>query len=392
MNTNLKKYITFFVVILAQILSGSVVSLLTLTSTLIAQILSPLPSLASLPLTATVLGSALMVYAASLLMNQFGRRIAFMTGSFIGILGSVLTFVAVYRGSFALFIFGCFILGCAVIFNQYYRFAGAEIFNDSLKIKKATSLIIASGIVAGILGPFIATKGIYLFPQYPFLGTFVFCIFLFSFAFFVQIFIFIPKNSQNLAKTPKQNLKSILKSPYFLTSTLSCALAFAAMTLIMNATPLAMNHQHFEPSESAFVLQWHFVAMYAPALFLPFLVSKISSLNVVKLGILFFIIASLIGILLQDVTGYTLTLIFVGIGWSFMFSGGTFLLNENQIVSNKHQTQGLNSLFTYLCNLIASISVGFLINLNQGWNLINLLTLSLMLVFGILIIFKRNLA
>lgn len=64
------------VVILAagQALTSTVVSLLTSVSSLSGSYLAPAPALSTVPVTATVLGTLLMIYPASTLMGRLGRR------------------------------------------------------------------------------------------------------------------------------------------------------------------------------------------------------------------------------------------------------------------------------------------------------------------------------
>ncbi|WP_350317163.1 MFS transporter [Pectobacterium aroidearum] len=380
-----KRYITVASLIIGQGLTGSIISLLTLTSTLVGNSLSPSPYLATLPITATVVGSAIMVYYASHLMNVYGRRTAFSIGSGIGILGSIFAAISVYYQIFSFFVFSTFIMGCATVFNQYYRFAGAEVFDDESSKKKCTSLIIGGGVIGGVIGPFIATKGAYLISSHLFLGTFFIAIVIFVFALGSQIFISLPKPVVIDAKIkknhPEKEIKSILSSHYFILGTLSCALGFSIMTLVMNATPLAMHHEHYQIQESAFVLQWHFLAMYAPALFLPLIISKIKTKYIIQCGAILFLIGSLSSLYFDDFTGYIITLVAVGIGWSFMFTGGTFLINQISDKEIKHKIQGINSLITYMLNLVASLAVGFFMNIPQGWLIINSMTIAVMFCF-----------
>jgi len=381
MNT---KNVTVLALIVGQGLTGSVISLLTLTSTLVGNRLSPVPYLVTLPITATVVGAAIMVYYASFLMNAYGRRTAFSIGSGIGLLGSILAIAAVYYQLFSLFTFSTFILGGATVFNQYYRFAGAEVFDNESGKKKCTSLIIGGGIIGGVIGPLIATKGASMFPEHLFLGSFLISGVVFILAWISQLFISLPRttavNTKNNDIFSESEIKTVISSSQFITGTLSCALGFSFMTLVMNATPLAMHHAHYNIQESAFVLQWHFFAMYAPALFLPLLISRLKTPHIIQCGAVFFIAGAIFPFYYDEFTGYIFALSAIGIGWSFMFTGGTFLINQISHPKIKHKIQGINSSATYMLNLIASLSVGFFMNNAHGWLIING-----MVVFGMLI-------
>lgn len=383
-----KEYITLTALFLGQGLTGSIISLLTLTSTLAGNMLSPVSYLTTLPVTATVLGAALMVYYASFLMSRYGRRTAFAIGSLIGLAGSILAITAIFYHSFALFVFSTFIIGGATVFNQYYRFAAAEVFDSESMKKRCTSFIIGGGILGGVLGPFLATQGAYQFSNHVFLGTFLISASVFVLTLLTQMFIILPKSEMVVkgknssdSDTGSNLYRHTIRSNDFIIGTLSCALGFAVMTLLMNSAPLAMHHAHFDINQSAVVLQWHFFAMYAPALLLPFILSKLSTFNLIALGALLFLVGVLVALCLDASMGYLISLIAVGIGWSFMFSGGTFLINRCSLPEVKHKVQGLNSSMTYLCNLVASFSVGmFMIN-ERGWWVVNAMSGLIMIIF-----------
>ncbi|BCZ19345.1 hypothetical protein NHP190012_09870 [Helicobacter sp. NHP19-012] len=57
---------------------------------------------------------------------------------------------------------------------------------------------------------------------------------------------------------------------------------------------------------------------------------------------------------------FFMSLVLVGVGWALSFNGGTFMLNA---LKSKHklQLQGLNSMFVFGANLLASSSVGLIL-------------------------------
>ncbi|AFI92383.1 MFS transporter [Pectobacterium parmentieri] len=132
---------------LGQGLTGSIISLMTLCSTLVGVSMTPVPLLTTLPITATVCGAALMIYTVSSLMTKYGRRNTFIIGTLIGLSGALLAAVAIVLHSFSLFVFSTFVLGMSCAFNQYYRFAAAEIFTDNQQKNRAISWVISGGIL-----------------------------------------------------------------------------------------------------------------------------------------------------------------------------------------------------------------------------------------------------
>ncbi|PHM38627.1 MFS transporter [Xenorhabdus innexi] len=391
-----RNYLNVFLLFIGQGLTGSIISLLTLASPLVGKRLSPFDFLSTLPVTATVCGAALMVYFASMLMEKSGRRNAFISGNLIGLVGSGLAGGAIIFQSFILFTLGTFILGGATVFNQYYRFAAAEVFEDESSRKKAISFIIGGGIVGGISGPYLASKGADLLPDYPFAGAFLLSAIICILTLITQLFISLPvirkeKFLSALKEADKDNsFANQLKSKLFVLSTVSCAVGFSVMTLLMNATPLAMSHQQFSIEENALVLQWHFFAMYAPALLLPFLVDRFKTTSLITSGAIFFIIGMAIALIWDEMLGFLFSLVFIGIGWAFMFNGGTFLLNGFIGSAFKHKLQGMNSLITYLSNMLASLSVGMVMSYQSGWYILNIVSMLIIVGFVFWFISKNN--
>ncbi|WP_446470069.1 MFS transporter [Xenorhabdus stockiae] len=391
-----RNYLNVFLLFIGQGLTGSIVSLLTLASPLAGRRLSPFDFLSTLPVTATVCGAALMVYYAAMLMEKYGRRNAFVAGNLIGLVGSGLAGGAIIFQSFILFILGAFILGGSTVFNQYYRFAAAEVFENESSRKKAISLIIGGGVFGGILGPYLASKGAGLLPDYPFAGAFLISAIICILTLITQFFIRLPKVRQkNTLSSPSSDsknnsLEGVLKSKLFLSATVSCAVGFSVMTLLMNATPLAMSYQQFSIEESAQVLQWHFFAMYAPALLLPFMVDRFKTSSLIMSGSIFFIIGIVIALAWDGLSGFLFSLVFIGIGWAFMFNGGTFLLNGFIGSPFKHKLQGVSSLITYLSNMLASLSVGMVMSDQAGWYILNIVSMVIIVGFVFWFISRNN--
>ncbi|MDG6895543.1 MFS transporter [Volucribacter amazonae] len=381
----MKNNVTFFALLLGQGLLGSVVSLLTLTLPLLGKQLAPVAWLMSLPLAASVLGAMAMVGYASKVMAKYGRRRGFLFSSGLGLVASLLAILAVYGRYFWLLVLAAFVFGLATVFNQYYRFAVAEIFADPIKTRRCTAFLIGSGIIGGVIGPLLAAKGQDLIMGYPFLGAFMISLCLFLAAGLVHLAIVLPHEQKMVAIHRRPPLSAMPQS--VLLATFSCAIGFALMTLMMNATPLVMHQHHYDVQQSARVLQWHFIAMYAPALALPFLLEKIKITTLIQLGAICFLLGSLAIYGLPEYGGYLVCLIAVGMGWSLMFSGGTLLLNAYP--DNPQQWQGVNATATYLANTLAALLAGGLLYWSAGWLVIHLLNVAV--IIGFLVYSRFNL-
>ncbi|QTF06742.1 MFS transporter [Brenneria izadpanahii] len=365
---------------LGQGLTGSIISLMTLSSTLVGIQMAPIPLLTTLPITATVCGATLMSYSVSSLMAKYGRKKAFIIGTIQGVIGALLAAAAIALDHFLLFVFSTFVLGMSCAFNQYYRFAAAEVFSDNHQKNSAISWVISGGILGGFLGPFAGSRSADLWPQYPFFGSFLAAALICIVTALLLLRLKLPETVAAVRiEKDQEPLSAILKSRAFILGTASCTAGFVVMTLLMNSAPLAMHQHHFSVGHSATVLQWHFVAMYAPALLLAFLAKRLSAGAVVATGI----ICNLAGIALA-VSGLTFwhflfSLTLFGVGWAFMFNGGTFMLNAFSHSAHKARLQGINSLVISLPNALASLSAGSMMAFTSGWPLVNSLSVVILL-------------
>ncbi|PWC14666.1 MFS transporter [Brenneria corticis] len=376
---------------LGQGLTGSIISLMTLSSTLVGILMAPIPLLTTLPITATVCGATLMIYSVSSLMAKYGRKNAFIIGTALGVAGSLLAALAIVLKNFPLFVLATFVLGMSCAFNQYYRFAAAEVFSDNRQKNGAISWVISGGILGGFLGPAAASRSADFWPLYPFLGSFLVAALICIVTALLLLGLKLPPAAVNVG-TEKiaEPLSAVLKSRAFILGTASCTAGFVVMTLLMNSAPLAMHRHHFSVSSSAMVLQWHFVAMYAPALVLALLAKRLSAGTVVVTGI----ICNLIGIALA-MNGLTFwhflsSLVMFGVGWAFMFNGGTFMLNAFSHSAHKARIQGINSLVISLPNALASLSAGSMMAFTSGWPLVNIVSVVILLATALMLLLMRR--
>ncbi|AIA72961.1 MFS transporter [Pectobacterium atrosepticum] len=366
---------------LGQGLTGSIISLMTLCSTLVGVSMTPVPLLTTLPITATVCGAALMIYAVSSLMTKYGRRNTFIIGTLLGLVGALLAALAIVLHSFPLFVFSTFVLGMSCAFNQYYRFAAAEIFTDNQQKNRAISWVISGGVLGGFLGPFAASQASQLWASYPFLGSFIAAGFICVITSLLLLGLKLPPMPIVTASAQRSEpLAAILKNRAFVLGTASCSVGFVVMTLLMNSAPLAMHQHHFSVSHSATVLQWHFVAMYAPALLLVLLAKRLTPVQVVAIGMVCNVVGVAVALSGLTFWHFLFALVLFGVGWAFMFNGGTFMLNAFTHSVHKSRLQGINSLVVYVPNALASLSAGSLMALTSGWPLVNMFGIGILLL------------
>src|SRR5687768_5515937 len=114
--------------------------------------LAPYAALATLPVTCWVLGGAIATMPASLHIKRVGRQRGLTLGTFFGIVGALICAAAIWTRSFWLLCLGTLVWGAYNAYGQYYRFVAADIASPDLRAN-AISLVLAGGLVGGILGP-----------------------------------------------------------------------------------------------------------------------------------------------------------------------------------------------------------------------------------------------
>ncbi|HTP82171.1 MAG TPA: MFS transporter [Alphaproteobacteria bacterium] len=370
------------IVVLAtgQALTGTVTSLLTAVSSLSGAFLAPSPALSTLPVTATVLGTLLMIYPASSLMGRLGRRGGFMFKAGVGAVGGAVCLLALMAGSFTLLIAGTFLLGLFSAFGQYYRFAAIDAARTPHERTSAVAIVTGAGVIGGIAGPFLASHAAEVAGSVPYAGAFAALVLVCICLAASQIFLSADLGRDASAAAASATASEFTANAAFLKASAICAVGFAVMTLTMNAAPLSLHDCGFSLAASATVLQVHFALMYLPSFFNPLLVSRMGLRGLVACGV----VASGAGCLLtaiadQTLGAYILELGLSGIGWNFLFNGGTLLLADTYPASGKTRAQGLNSLFVYSANLLASFSAGAVMAF-FGWPAVNLVCLPLLIV------------
>jgi MFS family permease len=327
-------------------------------------------SLATLPLTCYVVGSAITTIPASLLMNSIGRRAGFQVGTTVGMIGAALCALAIYLSQFWLLCAGMTVMGVYTAFGKYYRFAAADAAEVSFRAK-AISLTLAGGLIGGIFGPEMAKRTTGAFEGHLiYLAPYISLVFVCLLATLLLTRLDIPTLTAKERRESGRPLTQIMSQPIFIVAALASMLSYGIMNLMMTSTPLAM-HAHDHPfNDAAFVLQWHMIGMYGPSFFTGALINRFGVLNVILTGCL--LLLACIGAALAgtELFNFWTALFLLGIGWNFMYVGGSALLTEAHTPSERAKTQAANDFLVFLTMAISSMSSGVLLH-KSGWHAVN---------------------
>ena len=332
--------------------------------------LAPVSWMATLPVMGYVVGAAFSTSIVAKSQNHFGRKISFQLGLLVAVLSALLCAYAALSRNFWLLVTGTFIAGYYSANGQLYRFAAAELSVASQR-DKAVSWVLAGGILGAVIGPNLASWTRNLFDT-AFLGAYLTLSIAGLMGIVVMQFIHFPtefKTEHSLADG--RPLKAILKQPVFMVAVIGAALGYGVMNLLMAATPLAMQICGLPFSDTALVLEWHVIGMFAPGFFTGTLIQRFGALKIMSIGVVLNFICILIALTGTDLRQFLIALFLLGVGWNFLFTGSTSLAMTAYKPDERDKAQAAINFFVFGTMAFTSFGSGALIT-SQGWSILNL--------------------
>ncbi len=357
-------------------------SLLITVSALIGLDLAENKALATLPLALQFIAVMTCSIPASLAMGRWGRRNGFLFAACIGIAGACLALLAIYAGSLWIFCIATFCFGSFTAFGNYYRFTAPEIVSAEKK-NVAISWVMAGGVIAAFIGPNLARWSQNMLEISIYAGAFVVVIGVYLLSLLTVTFMDLPTPapSKQGASTGR-SLSQIMAQPVFIVACLCATLGYATMNLVMTATPLAMHSHEMAFSDTAFVIQWHVVAMFAPSFVTGNLINFFGISKVLLAGAFLCLLCVIVNLTGESVWHFWSALVLLGLGWNFLFVGGTTLLTECYTEAEKSKTQAANDFIVFSTVSVTALSSGVLHHY-LGWSVINLSVLPFIVLCGV---------
>ena len=373
MNKNL------LLLILSQIFAFTAAPVTVFLSGIIGSEFSPTKSLATLPMALSVVGIALFALFAAKIMSIIGRKFGFIYASIGTSLASLLTAYSIITESFLLYNLGCFLIGGGIAFSHQYRFAAVEVV-DKDYAPKAISIILLGGIVSAFLGPGIANYAKDIVSENLYVGSYLALSIL---TIFPVIFFMFYENTSKVVSNVTNSGRSyfeLISQPRFLQAIVAAAFGYAIMTFLMTATPLSMHvMDNMSLSKTSIVIQFHVASMFLPSLITGHLVKKFGHSKIMYAGVFLYSITIIASFFEQTFNNYMFALIFLGLGWNFLFISGTSLLVLTYREEEKFKAQGLNDFIVYSIHATGSLSAGILIALSN-WKTMNIICIPLMIL------------
>ena len=367
-------------------------------SALVGLALASNKSLATLPQALQWEATAAFSIPLAFIMRRYGRKAGFIFGALMGSAGALLAAIAIFQGSFAMYLAAIILFGAYTISGHSYRFAAADVSDDKWR-NIAISLVMAGGVAAAFVGPeiskwthdvaatwlgnesfakvveLIAGPGIAATasqaaspgPPYQFASTFVILTLIPLLLIVAVLLVKFPDKAEQKFADSGRSLSEIAFQPAFIVAVLCAVIGWGVMVLMMAATPLAMVREYGHSYEAAaLVVQWHMFGMYAPSFITGWLIGRIGLINVLIAGLLLSTTAAVIGLSGHSLAFFLAANICVGAGWNFLFVGSTALLTQTYRPEEKNKSQGLNDALVFQSVAAFSFSAGLLHNA-VGW-------------------------
>ncbi|MBL8333563.1 MAG: MFS transporter, partial [Rubrivivax sp.] len=337
---------------------------------LVGLALAPAGWMATLPVTAYVLGSTLAAMPVSRLQARLGRKRSFQLGLLVGIVACAGAAWSVSARSFVGLLLSTVVAGFYAANAQLYRFAGPELVPQQHK-ERAISLVLAGGIVGAFIGPNLAnaSKGLL---EVPFAGAYLVLIGVAMLALVaVSLVQFPPHQAPAAGAATGRSVRELARQPAFVVAIAAAALGYGVMNLLMAATPIAMQQCQHPFSSAALVLEWHVLGMFVPSFFTGHLIKRFGALPVMGVGVLLNLVCVAVALSGVDLMQFLVALATLGVGWNFLYTGGTTLLTQTYRPEEKNRAQGAMDTCVFATMLVSSFASGALIT-SSGWTWLNL--------------------
>ena len=337
---------------------------------LVGLALAPAGWMATLPVTGYVVGAALSAMPVSHLQARVGRKRAFQIGLLVAALSSALCAYAVSVQSFWLLVAATVVAGFYSANAALYRFAGPELVAPAYK-EQAISLVLAGGIIGAFAGPNLASATRDLFIA-PFAGAYLALVGVALLSLLALSFIRFPAHVLPVAgASGGRPVAELLRQPVFFIAVAACSLGYGVMNLLMAATPIAMQQCQLPFDRAALVLEWHVLGMFVPGFFTGKLIKRFGALPVMGVGAALNFACVAVALSGVEVMQFLVALFVLGVGWNFLYVGGTTLFTQTYRPEEKNRAQGVMDTCVFSTMALSSFSSGALIT-TQGWTWLNL--------------------
>ena len=358
--------------LLNAVMSGQVVM-----ASIIGASLAVAPAMTTLPMAIQMAGVMAGSIPAGIVFTRLGRRPGFWLGAAMALCGSLGFALGVWRGSFPLYCLAAVPAGMGFGISQHLRFAAAEVAAPEAR-PRAISLVLTGGLVAAVLGPEIVIRTNDAIPGFRFLGTYLTLLILPTLAAVLLAFIRLPPAPPRTAAPVP--LRDIIGRPTFLTAVVAAMAGYGTMNLVMSSTPLQMTICGFGVDSAAEVIRAHSIAMFLPGFVTGRLIQRFGAHRVILFGALLTSFCVVVNLGFDPFfSTFVVALMLLGVGWNFMFVGGTALLTTAHSAEERVRVQATNDFIVFGTVAVTSFASGA-IEVTAGWGTLNLSVIPAVLI------------
>lgn len=373
------------VLFLAQLAFGTGSVVLVTLGGIVGAELAVSKSLATLPMSLFVVGTALATVPAALLMQRIGRRFGFAASAMLGVAGALLASEAVIQGSFGLFCGASALIGMTLAFGQQFRFAATESVPEA-GAAYAVAFVLLGSIGGAFAGASLVANASNLTSDVPFRGAFLGMAVLYVVAgFILLVFSNPPETTPGKLEAAARPLLQVVRQPLFVIAVSGGVIGQGVMTYLMTATPISMHVvDGHSLSETSGVIRAHVIAMFLPSLVTAPLIAMFGPRRLMCAGVVAMGVTVVCGLAGQQVMHYWWALVLLGVGWNFLFIGGTTLLVRNYHPAERFKAQAFNDFSVFGASALASLLAGTLM-FQLGWQVVLYSALPLLLGMALLL-------
>jgi MFS family permease len=351
-----------------QALMNAVMSGQTIMASLVGYKLSG-TALNTLPMAIQMVSVMAASIVAGYAFPRFGRRGGFWLGCGIMMFGSLTFALGVYTGNFVIYCLGAIPAGLGFGISQHLRFAAAEVADQHAKAR-AISLVLAGGVLAAIVGPEMVKRTNALIPGYVFLATYLYLPILPLITTILLRFVELPPAQKKIGIPVP--FRVIFARPNFITAVVASLVGYGTMNLVMASTPLQMLLCGFGVGASADVIRAHSVAMFLPGFFTGRLIQRFGVHRIIMIGGLLTLGCVAVNVYqLPLFATFMVALALLGVGWNFMFVGGTTLLTTAYAPEERVRVQATHDFIVFGSVALTALTSGA-VQATQGWDVLNL--------------------
>src|SRR5665647_2879808 len=370
------------VLAVAQALAGGNNTVIVSTASIVGAVLAPDKGLATLPITAMVIGMWFGTLPVGWLDRRFGRRFALQIGSVFGVLSGLISYSAVMHGQFWLLLIGTFCGGLYAAAHNSYRFAAADTASEAFR-PKVVSWVLAGGVFAAVIGPQLVIFTKDLLSPHMFAASYLGQSACAVLAALVLVFVKVPPVAPERIERPRP-LLMIVKAPRFIVAVACGVASYAMMNMIMTSAPLAMVGCGHSVTDATLGIQWHVLAMYAPSFVTGSLISRFGVERITGIGLGLIALTAVVGLAGITVAHFWSALVLLGVGWNLAFIGATTMVTQCHRPEERNKVQAFNDFLIFGSMAISSFSSGQMLAY-LSWPAINEVVFPTVLVAGALL-------